>query len=118
MEFRYLGFSQQGSARVYRFDVIAKGEATKHVTITADINLFLAHRVGIQEGPTLCSQKLAGDLQTNFEGEHELTADDLGRYASARALAEAQRAESRRNTPRRSPETPAPEGSPWRTSRV
>src|SRR5579863_341303 len=118
MEFRYLGFSQQGNARVYRFDVIAKGEATKHLTITADINLFLANRVGIQEGPTLCSKKLAGDLLTNFEGAHELTGDDLRRHAAARALADAQRAESRRNTPRRTPETPAPEGSPWRTTRV
>jgi hypothetical protein len=118
MEFRYLGFNQQGNTREYRFDVMAKGEATKHLTISADINLFLAHHVGIQEGPALCSQKLAGDLQTNFEGVHELTGDDLQRYATARTLAEEQRAKSRRSAPRPAPVTPPSEGSPWRTTRV
>ena len=91
MEFRYLGFSHQGNARVYRFDVIAKGEINRHLTISADISLFLAHHVGIQEGPTLCAQKLAADLEatleTTGETDHQLTADDLQRYAAARTLA-------------------------------
>jgi hypothetical protein len=123
MEFRYLGFSHQGNARVYRFDVVAKGEINRHLTISADISLFLAHHVGIQEGPTLCAQKLAADLEatleTTGETDHQLTADDLQRYAAARTLAANQKAEARRNVPRRAPaETQAYAASPWRGTRA
>ena len=82
MEFRYLGFSHQGNARVYRFDVVAKGEINRHLTISADIGLFLAHHVGIQEGPTLCAQKLAADL----EDKTEKSAVTPGPLAPAREL--------------------------------
>lgn len=101
MEFRYLGFDQRGNARVYRFDAITKAEPTRHFIVTADISLFLQHRVGLQEGPALCAQKLAADLESNTEGDHELVGDDLRRHVDNRVLAETRRAEARRAAPRR-----------------
>lgn len=114
MELRYLGFDQQKNARTYRFDVLEKGQPSRHFVVTADLALFLAHHVGIQEGPTLCANKLSADLENNVDGSHELTADDLRSHASARTLAEAQRAEQRRNTRRRPTPATSAEGSPWR----
>ncbi len=111
MEVRYLGFEQLDNARAYRFDVVEKGQPAKSFTVTADLSLFLKHRVGIQEGPTLSASKLTADLENNVDGEHELTAADLSSHASARSLAEAQRAEARRS-PRRRP--PGKDQSPWR----
>jgi hypothetical protein len=118
MEFRYLGFEQHRNARTYRFDVVAKGEPTRHFMVTADLALFLEYRIGIQEGPSLCATKLAADIEGCAEGTHELTADDLRAYALAKAAAEARRAESRRSAPRRPRGTaPGYENSPWRGSR-
>jgi len=80
MDLRYLGFDQQGNTRAYRFDCIAKGQPTKHLTITADIRLFSVHHIGIQEGPTLCAQKLTADLRNNAEGMHALPTTALARW--------------------------------------
>lgn len=113
MEFRYLGFDQQRNVRAYRFDVLAKGEPTRHVVITAELGLFLTHRIGIQEGPALCAKKLAADLQNSAEGSHELIDEDLRAHSAAIASAEARRAEMRKSGPRRAP-AGAPEQSPWR----
>lgn len=114
MEVRYLGFDQQQNARSYRFDVIEKGQPTRHFTVNADLALFLANRVSIQEGPTLAATKLAAGLEKNIDGEHELTAEDLRSHANARSMAEALRAETRK-PPRRRP-SPPDEHSPWRHS--
>ena len=43
MELRYLGFDQLDNARAYRFDVIAKGEATRQLSVTVDLGLFRTH---------------------------------------------------------------------------
>jgi hypothetical protein len=96
MDLRYLGFDQQGNTRAYRFDGITKGETTKHFTITAEISLFLVHHISIQEGPTLCAQKLAADLRNNALGVHALTDDDLRRHIADRAVARTQEADPQR----------------------
>jgi hypothetical protein len=113
MEFRYLGFDQQRNVRAYRFDVLAKGEPTRHVVITTELGLFLTHRIGIQEGPGLCAKKLAADLENGAEGPHELVEEDLKAHSAAIASAEARRAEMRKAGPRRAA-AGAPEQSPWR----
>src|SRR5579862_1664326 len=100
MEVRYLGFEQQQNARSYRFDVIEKGQPARRFVVTADLSLFLANRVGIQEGPNLSASKLAADLEKNIDGAHELTGEDLRSHAVARAQAELKRAEMRKG-PRR-----------------
>ena len=96
MDLRYLGFDQQGNTRAYRFDGITKGETTKHFTITAEISLFLVHHISIQEGPTLCAQKLAADLRNNALGVHALTEDDLRRHIGDRALARTQESDQQK----------------------
>jgi hypothetical protein len=116
MEVRYLGFEQQMNARAYRFDVIEKGQPARRFIVTADLALFLTHRVGIQEGPNLSASKLAADLERNVAGDHELTAEDMRTHVNARLMAEAKRAEMRK-APRRHP-NPADGKSPWRNSGV
>lgn len=96
MEVKYLGFEQRQNARSYQFDVVEKGEPSRHFIVTADLSLFHTHGVVIQEGPSLCVGKLVADLEKNFVGEHELTDEDLRSYVSARSLAEAKRAEARK----------------------
>ena len=112
MEVRYLGFEQLQNARTYRFDIVEKGQPNKSCIVTADLSLFHTHHVGIQEGPSLSAGKLVADLEREFVGAHELTAEDLLSHVNARAMAEAKRIEMRR-TPRRRP-TQAEERSPWR----
>ncbi len=71
MEVRYMGFEQRKNAREYQFNVTEKGQPSRHFVVTADLAMFLLHRVAIQEGPTLSASKLTSDLAKNFEGEHE-----------------------------------------------
>jgi hypothetical protein len=115
MQVRYMGFDQKQNARSYRFQVIAEGQPTRRFTVNADMALFLAHRVSIQEGPTLAASKLTAGLERNVDGVYELTSEDLRSYVDARSVAEALRAE-RRKPSRRRP-SPAYERSPWRHSR-
>jgi hypothetical protein len=114
VEIRYLGFEQRQNSRVYRFDVRADRRLTKQFSVTADIALFRNHSVGIQEGPFLSRNKLTADLERGWEGEHELTASDVRAYADAKALADAQRA-STRKAPRRRPglQAETQQKSPW-----
>ena len=113
MQVRYLGFDQQRNARSYQFEVMEEGQSTRRCTVNADMALFLAHGVSIQEGPTLAARKLAAGLEGNYDGAHELTAEDLRSHVHARSLAEAQRGE-RRKPPRRHTSPPG-ERSPWRS---
>ena len=110
MEIRYLGFDQRQNSRVYRFDVRTDGRLTTQVLVTADIAVFREHSVGIQDGPSLCGNKLTADLERGWHGEHELTAADVRAYAEAKELAEAQRARTRK-APRRRPGLPGE--MPW-----
>ncbi len=55
--------------------------------VSIDMALFLRHRVGIQEGPTLCAQKLTADFEAQHRGEHELTNKDLLAYVAERTAA-------------------------------
>ena len=103
MELRYLGFDQKQNTRQYKFDGFANGQATLHYVVTADLTLFREHRIGIQEGPTLCANKLSFAQQAATEIKLELTSDDLRAHADARTQAEARKAEARRVGVRRRP---------------
>jgi hypothetical protein len=119
MNLRYLGFEQRQNARAYQFDIVEKGQPPRQFVVTADLSIFLTYRVGLQEGPALSATKLAANLESNFDGAHELTGEDLRLYVSARLLAEAERAE-KRSRGRRHPESPAAaqQRSPWRNSGI
>jgi hypothetical protein len=119
VEIRYLGFDQRQNSRVYRFDVWTDGRLTKQVSVTADIGVFRNHSVGIQDGPFLSGNKLTADLETGWEGEHELTAADVRAYADAKALADAQRAGTRKASRRRpGAQAETQQKSPWRNSGI
>ena len=96
MELRYLGFDQKQNTRQSKFDGIANGQPTLHYVVTADLALFLAHRIGIQEGPSLCAHKLSSAQEAPTEVKLELTNEDLRAHATARSAAEARKAEARK----------------------
>ena len=102
MEVRYLGFEQQQNERSYRFDVVEKGEQSRHFIVTADLSLFHTHGVMIQEGPSLCAARLLADLESSSAAACELTAADFRAFLDARSTAEARRAQMRK-VPRRRP---------------
>jgi hypothetical protein len=111
MELRYMGFDQKQNTRTYKFDGVANGQPTVRFVVTADLALFLANRIGIQEGPTLCAHKLSSVAEpAATEMNVVLTNDDLRAHASARSLTEARKAEARRMGPRRRPPAPPPLG--------
>jgi hypothetical protein len=115
VEIRYLGFDQRENSRVYRFDVRTEGHMARQTSVTADMAVFRSHGIGIQEGPSLCGNKLTADLERGWEGEHELTAADVRAYADAKALADAQRASTRKAPRRRpGPQAETQQKSPWR----
>jgi hypothetical protein len=112
MEFRYMGFEQTPTRRLYNFDgTTSKGPPVRFV-VSVDLDLFLRNRVNIQQGPSLCAQKLKADLDAQHEGEHELTNGDLVAYVAARAAAE-RKAEARKPGPRRRKPAPGQPVSPW-----
>lgn len=96
MQLRYMGFDQGQAVRVYRFDRIEERVPTVRYTVTVNLALFLKHRVGIQEGPSLCARKLTTDLEATSQSEHVLTNEDLLAYVAARADADARKAAARR----------------------
>src|SRR5579864_5384548 len=71
LELRYVGFDQTQNTRVYRFEKVVKGEPAMRLLIKADLALFLQHRIQLQEGPTLCANKLVADLENSLPGEHQ-----------------------------------------------
>jgi hypothetical protein len=101
MELRYMGFDQERNTRIYRFNGLEKGQPPVHIVVTADLGLFLANRVAIQDGPDLCALKIAANVRTPCVLNHELTGEDLRAHANARAEAEARRAARRQGGPRR-----------------
>ena len=114
MELRYMGFQQKQNRRLYRFDMNDAGTKSSipHV-VSVDMELFLKHHVGIQEGPALCAQKITADLQADRQGDHELTNEDILAYATDRAEAAERKAEARRSGPARRKPEPGQPVSPW-----
>jgi hypothetical protein len=102
MQLRYMGFDQTKNIREYRFDGTAAVESAKHFVVSADLALFEKYRVGLQEGPALCLQKLAADLEIPQQLPHQLTNGDLSAHIADRA-ATAERKNSSRKS-RNSPE--------------
>ena len=102
MQLRYMGFDQIKAVRTYRFDSIEERVPTVRYIVTADLTLFQKHRVGIQEGPSLCARKLTASLAPE-QTEQQLTNDDFVAYVTARTDAEARRLAARKPGVRRRP---------------
>jgi len=108
MQFRYKGFEQDQNIRSYRFDGVAPGEINRQFVVAVDVALLLKHRIGVQEGPSLCLRKLSENGLP--VAEQALTNDDLLAFVSARSLAEERKANSRRGLRRGAPRNGS---SPW-----
>ena len=84
-DLRYRGFDQAQNVRSYKFDAVRSGDAIQHFVVTVDLALLLKHHIGVQEGPVLCLQKLAADLEGSPDSQwHELGNEDLLAYALSR----------------------------------
>jgi hypothetical protein len=114
VEIRYLGSEQRRNSRAYQFDVREKGQPSRQLAVTADMDLFRLNRVGIQEGPTLSGNKLSADLERGWEGAHELAEADARAYLNSKSSAGAERAEQRKTSRQRSAMAEAYKLSPRR----
>jgi len=113
MELRYRGFDQAQNTRVYEFDCRAEDKSTTRFAVSVDMALFLRHHVGIQEGPTLCAQKLTTDFEAQHRDEHKLTNADLLAYVAERTATKARKAESRGASHRGRKPEPRQAPVPW-----
>ena len=107
MQLRYVGFDQAGFVRTFRFQAVVSGEQTRDYTVTADVRLFQKYRVGIQEGPCLCTQMLLTQLglphsEKTHDAPGTLTEQDLIALVASRTVAP-------RKPFRRRPRPPRPE---------
>ena len=58
INFRLMGFDQQGSVRAYRFEELRTGQRASAFVIKSDLGLLAKHRIAIQDGSALCLQVL------------------------------------------------------------
>jgi hypothetical protein len=68
-QLRYVGFQHQGNCRKYRYERITPGEATQVFAVDADLELFQACRIAIQDGPTMCMRILTAGLEAGETSE-------------------------------------------------
>lgn len=59
---RYLGFEQMGNVRAYKFERLSPGGERQTATVSTDLALFLAHHIGLQDGPALCLRLVTAEL--------------------------------------------------------
>jgi len=107
MQLRYVGFDQAGFVRTFRFQAVVSGEQTRDYTVTADVRLFQKYHIGIQEGPSLCTQILLTKLGLPIDPqartvEPVLNEQDLIALVASRTVAP-------RKPFRRRPRPPRPE---------
>jgi hypothetical protein len=102
MTFYYLGFDQIGTRRVYAFDCRRTGERPLRVVLSADLSLFTAHSVNMQDGPAICIRKLAA-VEDRHSERAELTSEDFRLHAAEQSLAADQRTAAKRRPRQRPP---------------
>jgi cold shock CspA family protein len=66
VELRFVGFDHANSVRTFHFQAFIVGKEVREYAVTADITLFGKHKVGIQEGPALCSRLVMAGLATSL----------------------------------------------------
>jgi cold shock CspA family protein len=94
---RYVGFSQEGGMREYRFERLIPGAPTETLTVLADLAIFRIHHVGIQDGPALCLRAIEAGTGAQ-RARRVLSAEDVQAHLSSRP---APRARPRHLPPRR-----------------
>jgi hypothetical protein len=68
-QLRYVGFQHRENQRVYRYERISPGEATQNFSVCADLALFQACKIAIQDGPTMCLRILTAGLDAGQSTE-------------------------------------------------
>jgi cold shock CspA family protein len=66
VELRFVRFDQANSIRTFHFQACVAGKETRDYSVTADVTLFGKHRIGIQEGPALCSRLVMAGLASSL----------------------------------------------------
>lgn len=61
---RFAGFHYEKGFRLYSFEERFWGEETRRFVVEAEASLLLAHKVSLQEIPTLCREVLLNRIQT------------------------------------------------------
>jgi hypothetical protein len=91
MIFAFTGFSQQGSDRVFSFELLPRIAGNVAYQVTADVTLARKYHITLQELPILCRTILEGKIPT--DGSHLVTysAEDMLAHATARDAAEKNR---------------------------
>lgn len=111
---RYMGFEQMGRIRAYRFVRLSLHEETQIFFVSADLDLFTKHHIGIQEGPGLCLAVLVAEYDAascrHQAKVRDLTDTDMLAHLAQRPVP------APRHQPRRTPRpqtTTSRSPSPW-----
>jgi hypothetical protein len=111
---RYMGFEQAGNVRAYNFQRVLPREEIVKAVVSADLSLFLKHRIGIQEGPMLCLRLVMAELESSHATmqspfQRALTDHDMLYHLASRPSAE-----KKRFGRRPGPATTLPQTHAWR----
>lgn len=68
-QLRYVGFRHLENLRHFRFERVTPGGPTQCFEVAANLALFHALRIAIQEGPTLCMRVIADELEAGRKWE-------------------------------------------------
>jgi hypothetical protein len=66
VELRFVGFEHTNTVRTFHFQAFIDGQEVRECAVTADMTLFGKYRIGIQEGPALCSRLVMAGLATSL----------------------------------------------------
>ncbi len=108
-QLRYMGFEQTAGVRTYRFERVVPSEGSRIIIVTIDVKLFVKHRIGMQEGPTLCLRHLAIPENTTLENQI-LTDADMLAFIASKPAAGPSRAFRRKHSPPSAASQPGVEG--------
>ena len=89
MQFVYMGFTQNAGVRRYAFHGVVPKEKNRVFLLSTDLAQLAKHRIGMQEGPTLCLRILgaaleAGELGTQPVLPLHISEADLQRFSAAK----------------------------------
>ena len=107
-ELRFRGFRHAEGAREYNFEWVAPGQTPRAAVVRVRLDLFLQHRVRIQDGPALCAHCVTA---APLVGTHELTDQDFRDYLARQPAAPARGGFPKRSRPAATPSNALPTGS-------
>ena len=101
MIYAFTGFSQEGTYRVFSFELLPRSPGRGAFQVRADIADARRYRIPLQELPILCRGVLENRHETDTSHQATYSAADMLAHANARETAEENRKARRRFVPRR-----------------